>query len=148
VRRDRTVETLSIESTAGYRFRAKMVSTFAVLALALAMVGVFGVLAYTVQQRHREIGVRIALGATSARVMWMVFRDAGRMIATGAIVGMVLAVFSGRLISTFLFGVDPLDPVTFVSVPVVILLTAFIAAAAPAWRASRINPVDAFRHDG
>jgi len=148
VRRDRTLETLSIESTAGYRFRATMVSTFAVLALALAMVGVFGVLAYTVQQRQREIGVRIALGATSVRVMWMVFRDAGRMIATGAIVGMLLAGFAGRLMSAFLFGVDPLDPLTFVSVPLMILLTAVIAAAAPAWRASRINPVDAFRYDG
>jgi putative ABC transport system permease protein len=148
VRRDRTLETLSIESTAGYRFRAKMVGTFAALALALAMVGVFGVLAYTVQQRHREIGVRVALGATSARVMWLVFRDAGWMIATGAIAGMVLARFAGRLIATFLFGVDPLDPLTFAVVPVVILLTAIAAAAAPAWRASRINPVDAFRHVG
>jgi putative ABC transport system permease protein len=148
VRRDRTLETLSIESTAGYRFRAKVVGTFAALALVLAMVGVFGVLAYTVQQRQREIGVRMALGATSAGVMWLVFRDAGRMIATGAIVGIVLAGFSGQLIATFLFGVDPLDPLTFVSVPFVILLTAIVAAAAPAWRASRINPVEAFRHDG
>ena len=84
VRRDRTLEVLSIQSTAGYRFRATMVGTFAALALVLAMVGVFGVLAYTVQQRQREIGVRMALGATSARVMWLVFRDAGWMIATGA----------------------------------------------------------------
>ena len=148
VRRDRTLETLSIESTAGYRFRAKMVGTFAALALVLAMVGVFGVLAYTVQQRQREIGVRMALGATSSRVMWLVFRDAGWMIATGAVAGMVLAGFSGRVVATFLFGVDPLDPLTFASVPVVILLTAIVAAAAPAWRASRINPVEAFRHDG
>jgi putative ABC transport system permease protein len=148
VRRDRTLERLAIESTAGYRFRAKMVGTFAALALALAMVGVFGVLAYTVQQRRREIGVRIALGATSARVMWLVFRDAGWMIATGAVAGVVLAGLLGQLIATFLVGVDPLDPLTFASVPVVILLTAFVAAAAPAWRASRINPVEAFRHDG
>ena len=148
VRRDRTLETLSIESTAGYRFRAKMVGTFAALALVLAMVGVFGVLAHTVQQRQREIGVRMTLGATSTRVMWLVLRDAGRMISAGAVVGMVLAGLSGRLVATFLFGVDPLDPLTFVSVPVVILLTAIVAAAAPAWRASRINPVDAFRHDG
>jgi putative ABC transport system permease protein len=147
VRRDRTLETLSIESTAGYRFRATMVGTFAALALVLAMVGVFGVLAYTVQQRQREIGVRMALGATSARVMWLVFRDAGSMIVSGALTGMVLAGFSGRLVATFLFGVDPLDRVTFVSVPVVILLTAIIAAAAPAWKASRINPVEAFRYD-
>jgi putative ABC transport system permease protein len=148
VRRDRTLETLSIESTAGYRFRAKIVGTFAALALALAMVGVFGVLAYTVQQRRREIGVRMALGATSTGVMWLVFRDAGRMIATGTLAGIVLAGVSGRLLGTFLFGVDPLDPLTFVSVPVVILLTAIAAAAAPAWRASRINPVEAFRHEG
>src|SRR4029079_2181964 len=148
VRRDRTLETLSVESTAGYRFRAKMVGTFAALALVLATVGVFGVLAYTVQQRQREIGVRMALGATSARVMWLVFRDAGWMIATGAIAGVVLARFSGRLIATFLFGVDPLDPLTFASVPILILFTAIVAAAAPAWRASRINPIEAFRHDG
>ena len=148
VRRDRTLEVLSIQSTAGYRFRATIVGTFAALALVLAMVGVFGVLAYTVQQRQREIGVRMALGATSARVMWLVFRDAGWMIATGAIVGVALAAFSGRLIATFLFGVDPLDPLTFVTVPLVIVLTAIVAAAAPAWRASRINPAVAFRHDG
>jgi putative ABC transport system permease protein len=125
-----------------------MVGTFAALALVLAMVGVFGVLAYTVQQRQREIGVRMALGATSFRVTWLVFRDAGWMIATGAVVGMVLAALSGQVVATFLFGVDPLDPLTFVSVPVVILLTAIIAAAAPAWRASRINPVEAFRYEG
>jgi putative ABC transport system permease protein len=148
VRRDRTLETLSIESTAGYRFRAEMVGTLAALALVLAMVGVFGVLAYSVQQRQREIGVRMALGATAARVMWLVVRDAGWMIASGAVIGLVLAGLSGRLVATFLFGVDPLDPLTFVSVPLVILLTATVAAAAPAWRACRINPVDAFRHEG
>jgi putative ABC transport system permease protein len=147
VRRDRTLQTLSIASTAGYRFRAEMVATFAALALALAMVGVFGVLAYTVQQRQREIGVRMALGATSLRVTWLVFRDAGWMIATGVVAGMVLAALSGRLVATFLFGVDPLDPLTFVTVPVVLVLTAIAAAAAPAWRASRINPADAFRCD-
>ena len=148
VRRDRTIEVLAIQSTAGYRFRATMVGTFAVLALVLAMVGVFGVLAYMVQQRQREIGVRMALGATSARVTWLVFRDAGRMIAIGAVAGVVLAALSGHLIAAFLFGVDPLDPLTFVSVPVVIVLTAIVAAAAPAWRATRINPAVAFRHDG
>jgi putative ABC transport system permease protein len=125
-----------------------VVGTCAAVGLVLAMVGVFGVLAYTVQQRQREIGVRMALGATSARVMWLVFRDGGWMIATGATVGVMLAAFSGRLLAAFLFGVDPLDPLTFVSVPVVILLTASVAAARPAWRASRIDPATAFRHDG
>jgi putative ABC transport system permease protein len=148
VRRDRTIETLAIQSTAGYRFRATMVGSFAALALVLAMVGVFGVLAYSVQQRRREIGVRIALGANAMQVMSLVFRDAGVMIATGAIAGIALAVFASRLIAAFLFGVDPLDPLTFVAVPVVILLTAIAAAAIPAWRASRIDPAVAFRQDG
>jgi putative ABC transport system permease protein len=148
VRRDRTLERLSIESTAGYRFRAKMVAIFASLALVLAMVGVFGVLAYTVEQRQREIGVRMALGATSARVIWLVLRETGWMTAIGAIAGMALAGLSGRVIATFLYGVTPLDPLTFGTVPVAILLTAAVAAAAPAWRATRINPVQAFRNDG
>jgi putative ABC transport system permease protein len=125
-----------------------MVGTFAALALVLAMVGVFGVLAYTVEQRQREIGVRMALGATGGRVMRLVLRDIGWTIAAGAIAGMLLAAVSGRLIATFLFGVTPLDPLTFAIVPVVILLTALVAAAAPAWRASRINPVEVFRYDG
>ena len=85
--------------------------------------------------------------ATSARVMSLVFRDAVWMVATGAFAGVVLARFSGRLIATFLFGVDPLDPLTFTSVPFVILFTAIVAAAAPAWHASRIDPIEAFRHD-
>jgi putative ABC transport system permease protein len=147
VRRDRTLETLRIASTAGYRFRAKMVGTFAALALVLAMVGVFGVLAYTIQQRQREIGVRIALGATRARVVWLVCRDAGAMVVSGAVAGLVLAALSTRLVAAFLFGVDPYDPLTFLTVPLVILLTAVIATAAPAVRASRISPVDAFRRD-
>jgi putative ABC transport system permease protein len=148
VRRDRTLERLSIESTAGYRFRAKMVVIFGALALVLAMVGVFGVLTYTVEQRQREIGVRMALGATSARVIWLVLRETGSMTAIGAIAGMGLAGLSGRLIATFLYGVTPLDPLTFAIVPVAILLTTAVAAALPAWRATRINPVQAFRNDG
>jgi putative ABC transport system permease protein len=148
VRRDRTLEVLSIQSTAGYRFRAKMVGIFAALALLLAMVGVFGVLAYTVQQRQREIGVRMALGATGGRVMWLVFRDAGSMIAIGAIAGVVVAGLSGQLLAAFLIGVDPLDPLTFISVIVVILITAVVAATGPAWRASRTNPSVAFRQVG
>jgi putative ABC transport system permease protein len=148
VRRDRTLEVLSIQSTAGYRFRAKMVGIFAALALLLAMVGVFGVLAYTVQQRQREIGVRMALGATGGRVMWLVFRDAGSMIAIGAIAGVVVAGLSGQLLAAFLIGVDPFDPLTFISVIVVILITAVVAATGPAWRASRTNPSVAFRQVG
>ena len=80
-----------MESTAGYRFRAAIVSTFAGLALVLAMIGVFGVLAYSVQQRQREFGVRVALGATGPSILWLVVERAGKLIAIGGIVGLVLA---------------------------------------------------------
>jgi len=76
-----------------------------------------------------------------------VFRDAGTMIAAGAIAGILLAVLSSHVIAAFLFGVDPLDPLTFAGVPAIILITAIAAAAVPAWRASRIDPVVAFRQD-
>jgi putative ABC transport system permease protein len=147
VRRDRTLEMLSIQSTAGFRFRAAIVGTFAVVALVLAMIGVFGVLAYSVQQRQREFGVRVALGATGPSILWLVMSSAGRMIAIGGGVGLVLAFLLAKSVSTFLFGVTPVDPLTFVSVAMLLALTAMAAAAAPAWRAARVDPVVTFRAD-
>jgi putative ABC transport system permease protein len=147
VRRERTLEFLSVESTARYRFRAAMVGIFAGLALVLALVGVFGILAYTVQQRRREFGVRIALGASGSSVLGLVLRGAARMIAVGTLVGLGLALALSKTISAFLFGVQPIDPVTFAGVALVLAVTATLAAAAPAWRAARVNPVVAFRQD-
>ena len=147
VRRDRTLEFLSVQSTAGYRFRAIVVGTFASLALVLALVGVFGVLTYSVQQRRREFGVRIALGASGSSVLGLVLRDAATMIAAGALVGLAGAFVLSKTISAFLFGVQPIDPVTFVGVVVVLAVTAVLAAAAPAWRAARVDPAVAFRND-
>jgi putative ABC transport system permease protein len=140
-----TLESVAAEATARHRFRAVMVMTFASLALLLAMVGVFGVFAYAVQQRVREFGVRIALGATTGSVLRLVFMSAARTIAAGALIGLAAAAMLGRSISTFLFGVQPLDPLTFASVAIVLALTAAIAAAAPALRAARVDPVEAFR---
>jgi putative ABC transport system permease protein len=145
VRRDRTIEQLSVLSTAGYRFRAAIVGTFAALALVLAMIGVFGVLAYSVQQRQREFGVRVALGATSPSILWLVVESVGRLIVVGGTVGLLLAFVLGRSIAAFLFGVPPGDPVTFAGVTVVVLLTAAAASAAPAWHAARVDPVTMFR---
>jgi putative ABC transport system permease protein len=147
VRRDRTLERLSVQSTAGYRFRAAIVGMFAALALVLAMIGVFGVLAYSVQQRQREFGVRVALGASSPSILWLVFGSAGRLIAIGGVIGLALALLLGRSIAAFLFGVPAVDPVTFAGVVVVVLLTAAAASAAPAWRAARVDPVTMFRAD-
>ena len=123
-----------------------MVVTIAGLALLLAMVGVFGVLAYSVQQRSREFGVRIALGATTTNVLGLVLGGTARVIAIGTVIGLVAAAVLGQSISTFLFGVQPLDPFTFASVAMVLALTATVASAAPALRATRVDPVAAFRN--
>ena len=117
------------------------------LALILAVVGVFGVLAYSVQQRTREFGVRIALGASAASVLRLVLSSAGGVIVTGVAIGLATAAVLSRSISTFLFGVQPLDPITFLVVPVVLVTTAALAVAAPAWRAMRVDPVVAFRNE-
>jgi putative ABC transport system permease protein len=141
----RTMTAIADEATARPRFRAVLVGSFAILALILAVVGVFGVLAYSVQQRTREFGVRIALGASGASVLRLVIASAGGVIATGVAIGLVAAALLGRSISTFLFGVQPLDATTFILVPLVVIATAAIAVAAPAWRAARVDPVVAFR---
>jgi putative ABC transport system permease protein len=121
--------------------------TFAGLALLLAMVGVFGILAYSVQQRSREFGVRIALGATRTDVLNLVVRSAARVIAAGLIVGLGLAAALGRSLATMLFGVHPLDVVTFASAALVLALTAAAATVAPAWRAARTDPIVALRSE-
>ena len=133
--------------TARPRFRAVMVTTFAGLALALAMVGVFGVLAYSVQQRRREFGVRIALGANAATVVGLVLGAAGRLIGTGALVGLILAAMLAQSISAFLFEVRPLDPLTFGLVTGVLGITAAIACAVPALRATQVDPIVTFRSE-
>jgi len=141
----RTISAIADEATARPRFRAVLVGAFAVLALILAVVGVFGVLTYSVQQRTREFGLRIALGASSVSVLRLVMSSAGSVIGIGLVIGLASAAVLSRSISTFLFGVQPLDPVTFVLVPLVLSATAAIAVAAPAWRAARVDPVVAFR---
>jgi putative ABC transport system permease protein len=140
-----TLEDVEWRATGRHRFRAVMVAAFAALAVVLAMVGVFGILAYSVQQRIRDFGVRRALGATSADVMRLVIGSAIRVVGAGAAIGLVLAAMSGRLMATMLFGVQPLDFVTFALVVLVLSITAAISMAGPAWRAARIDPAAALR---
>ena len=142
-----TLEDIAWEATGRHRFRAGIVMVFAALALVLAMVGVFGVLAYTVQQRVRDFGVRRALGATTGDVLRLVVGSAARLIAAGAVIGLALAAVLARLLTAVLFGVQPLDPLTFASVTIVLALTAAVATAAPAWRAARIDPAVALRSE-
>jgi putative ABC transport system permease protein len=140
-----TLEDVAWEATGRHRFRAVLVSAFAALALVLAMVGLFGILAYAVQRRMRELGVRRALGATTADVVRSVVTSAARVLVIGAIVGVVLGVALGRLMSGMLFGVAAADPVTFGLVILVLALTALVALAGPAWKATRVDPVEALR---
>jgi putative ABC transport system permease protein len=145
VREVKTLDDIASSATSRQRFRAVLVLTFAGLALLLAMVGVFGTLGYSVQQRVREIGLRIALGAGRASVVGLVVGSALRVIAAGVVVGLVLAALASRLLTSMLFGVEPLDPLTFVTVTIVLGLTAAVSMAAPAWRATRVDPAVTLR---
>jgi len=140
-----TLEDLAWDVTGRHRFRAVMVVTFAVLALVLAMVGVFGILAYSVQQRAKDLAVRRALGATTGDVLRLIVVSALKVVGAGVVVGLGLAAVLGRLVTTMLFGVTPLDPTTFALVTLVLALTAAIAIAGPAWRAARIDPAAELR---
>jgi putative ABC transport system permease protein len=147
VARVRTIDVVASEATARPRFRAVLVGTFAALALILAMVGVFGVLAYSVQTRIREFGVRIAMGASAADVLRLVFGSAARMMIAGLVIGLTLAAVLSRWLATLVYPVPPLDPVTFSVVPIVLVVTAAIAVLVPAIRAMRVDPVVAFRSE-
>jgi predicted permease len=143
----RTLADIGAQATSRPRFRAVLVGTFAALALVLALVGVFGLIGYSVQQRLREFGVRVALGATRASVIALVLADARRVVAVGILIGLASAAALARSIGSFLFGVRPLDLVTFVSVAVVLGLSAALATAIPAWRAAHVDPVETFRNE-
>ena len=145
IARVRTIDVVASEATARPRFRAVLVGTFAGLALILAMVGVFGVLMYSVQQRMREFGVRVAMGAKAGDVLRLVFGNAARPIAAGLAIGLAAAALLSRWLATLVFPIAPLDPVTFALVPVVLVVTAAMAVAVPAIRAMRVDPVEAFR---
>lgn len=140
-----TLEDVEWVATGRHRFRAVMVTAFAALAVLLAMVGVFGILAYSVQLRVRDFGLRRALGATTGDVLRLVVGSATRVIASGAAIGLVLSAMLGQFLTSVLYGVRPLDLLTFAGVTIVLGLTAAIAIAGPAWRAARIDPAITLR---
>jgi putative ABC transport system permease protein len=143
----RTIAAINHQATSTARFRAILIGAFALLVLTLAVVGVFGVLAYSVQQRVREFGVRIALGATTSDVLAMVFGSTTRIIGVGIVVGLTAAAAVGRSMSSVLFGVQPMDPLTFGAVAVLLATTAMVATAIPALRAARVDPIVALRDE-
>jgi len=135
------------ESLTMTRTVATLSGFFGGLALLLAVIGLYGIMAYSVARRRNEIGVRIALGAARGRVVRMVLGEVGRMVIVGVVLGVALALIATRLISSFLYGLTATDPRTLVSSGGLLLLVALLAAAKPAWRAAGLDPVAALRED-
>jgi predicted permease len=129
------------------RLGALVVTGFAVLALLLACIGLYGVVSYAVARRAREVGIRLSLGAEAGRVVWMLTSEGMRLVLVGGVVGLVISALAAQLLSSLLYGVGALDPATFVGVPLVLGAVAFAAAWIPARRASRVDPVTALRSD-
>jgi ABC-type antimicrobial peptide transport system permease subunit len=122
-------------------------SIFGLLALLIAAVGIFSVVSHDVGQRRRELGVRVALGASVADVVRLVLGGGVRLVGIGIVVGVLGAAAAGKLIASILYGVTPRDPIVLTGVAVVLLAVAALASALPAWRASRADPMDALRVD-
>ena len=135
------------DSPAAYirRSSAWLVGTSATVALVLAVVGLYGVISYSVSQRTREIGVRMALGAQSRSVHQLILKEAGRLIATGISAGLICAVISAKLMRSLLFGVASWDLPTLVAVAATLGLCAFSAAYVPARRAASLDPMEVLR---
>lgn len=147
VTRMRTVDEVAAESVSQPRFRAQLVGSFAALALVLAAIGIFGVLAFSVSQRTREFGIRMALGAQSADVLRMVAANGLKIVGGGIAIGLAGAAMLTRSLGSLLYGVKPGDPITSVAAPAVLALVALGACALPALRASRVNPAEALRQE-
>jgi putative ABC transport system permease protein len=141
----RSMEEVVLRSTSRQRFNMWLMTVFGCSALLLAAIGIYGLMAYSVEQRTQEIGIRLALGAPVAQVRNMVVLQGMRLAVVGVIVGLAAAFGLARLIATFLFGVTARDPLVFVGVPLLLTAVAFLAVWLPAVRGSRVDPVIALR---
>ena len=140
-----TMETFLAEAVSTPRFRTVLMGAFAGLAALLAMAGVYGVMAYAVSQRVSELGLRLAIGATTTDILRLVLGQAFRVTCAGLAVGVALTAAVSRLLTTMLYGVQTIDPGTYTAAVAGIAVVAILAAAAPSIRAARIDPVEALR---
>jgi ABC-type antimicrobial peptide transport system permease subunit len=141
----RTMNEVIDGSLASRRFSAELVGVFAAVALLLASVGIYGLLAYMVAQRSHEIGVRMALGAAPSSIGTMIVSRGAGLAGIGAGIGLIVSGMIAPLISSVLYGVRPLDPHVFIAVPVIIMVVVLLASYIPAWRAARVSPIVALR---
>ena len=143
----RTMNQLLHESVAGSRFRAVLFGVFATIALVLAMIGIYGVMAYSVSQRTHEIGIRVALGAHRMSILRTILREGAGLALLGVATGFVVALALSRALAGLLFGVHAADPVTFVAVSALLFVVALAACYVPARRAMRVDPIVALRYE-
>ena len=132
---------------AARRFSMILLAVFALLALTLAAVGIYGVISYSVAQRTREVGIRMALGADTIDVLNLVVRDGLKLVLIGIGIGLAGALLLTRLMSTLLFGVTATDTVTYVTVALTLIIVALIACCIPARRATKVDPLTALRFE-
>jgi putative ABC transport system permease protein len=143
----RTMDQVSLDSTARQNFSLVLLGLFASVALLLAIVGIYGVTSYAVEQRTHEIGIRTALGANRRDTLQLILVEALRIAIVGVVIGIIGAGVLTRFLAAQLFAVRPLDPLTFIIVPVILLATTLGAAYVPALRAARVDPMMALRHE-
>jgi ABC-type antimicrobial peptide transport system permease subunit len=127
------------------RFTMTLATIFGLVALLLSAVGLYGVIAYAVEQRTSEMGLRMAFGATPGRIVRLILTQGGTLAGIGLVIGLGTALAVGRIIEGLLVGVRPHDPVTFIIVPATLMVAALLAAWIPARRASRLDPLDTLR---
>ena len=135
------------DSLARQRFSSAMLGAFAVFALLLAAVGLYGVLSYLVTQSSRDIGILVALGARRENILTLVVRQGTQLTLIGIFAGLLGAFALTRVIASLLFGVTPRDAATFLAVPALLAVLAFAATVIPAWRASKVDPMVALRQE-
>lgn len=143
----RVISTQLKESLTRERLMATLTGGFGFLAAFLATLGLYGVIAYMVERRRNEIGVRMALGAGRGHVIALVMREAAMMVAIGLVIGIALALWAGRTADALLYGLKPHDPLTLAGAALLLAAVAMLAAYAPALRAARLHPVDALRRE-
>ncbi|MFZ0334921.1 MAG: FtsX-like permease family protein, partial [Candidatus Acidiferrales bacterium] len=142
-----TLDEVLANSMAARRLSMILLGAFAALALALASVGIYGVISYLVGQRTHEIGVRMALGAQQSDVLRLILGEGGRMALVGVVIGVAAALGLTRLMKGMLFGVSASDPLTFMGVAIVLIVVALAACYIPARRAMRVDPMVALRYE-